>query len=194
MAGRVSRVRQDDAAVGSSVIAFLVAGVLFMASVVAVLVTTKTGSEDGVLHDAPDAAAHRVQADSLAGILLGSPGFASDTYLATYSAAHGGSELTDWSDSASAVGKTPAADSLTRLGLLDAQSPVNNMLDYAKFQNLRAAPLDANPTDGLVNYAEAQAALGLAGAEVDFHVRAYPALQSIQELLACQTVAMRPIC
>ncbi|HUR25155.1 MAG TPA: hypothetical protein VM327_03965 [Candidatus Thermoplasmatota archaeon] len=194
--GRQSvRGRHDgDAAVGSSVIAFLVAGVLFMASVVAVLVTTRTGTEERALGDAPEAATHLVQADSLAGILLGSPGFVTDSYQASYAATHSGSPMADWSDVASQVGKTGAADNLTRLGLLDAQSPVNNMLDYAKFQNLRAAPLEANAHDGLVNYDEALAVLGLDTAGVDFHIRAYPALQSVSDLLACQTVAMRPVC
>jgi hypothetical protein len=77
MARHGSRRDHGDAAVGSSVIAFLVAGVLFMASVVAVLVTTQTGSDSEATGDAADAAASHIHAASLADLLLDSPGYTS---------------------------------------------------------------------------------------------------------------------
>lgn len=171
-----------DAGVGSSVVAFLVAGVLFMGSIAAVLVTTRTSSDEGS-GDASDAAAALLQADSLARILLGSPG--SSESLAAGS---------DWSDDANYIGRAPAADQLSRLGLLDAGSELPSMMNFSKFQNLRAAPLASSSTDGLVNYEDARRMLGLADAGIDFHVRAYPALQDVDALLACQAAAARAVC
>jgi hypothetical protein len=153
-------------------VAFLVAGVLFMASVVAVLVTTRTSSDSEGTGDIPQAAAYRVQANGLADILLESPGFVS------------GSTPEDWSDGATYAGRVPAADSLARLGLLDAQATSPKMLDFAKFQNLRSAPF-ATADDDFVNYEEARRTLGLEKADMDFHIRAYPSLQSVKDLLAC---------
>ena len=169
---RASRRSDGDAGVGSSVVAFLVAGVLFMASVVAVLVTTRTSSDSDSTGDIPQAAAYRVQANGLADVLLESPGFVS------------GSNPEDWSDGATYAGRVPAADNLARLGLLDAQATAPKMLDYAKFQNLRAAPF-FTADDDFVNYEEARRMLGLEGADLDFHIRAYPSLQSVADLLAC---------
>lgn len=179
---RNHRKPMGDAAVGTGVVAFMIAGVLFMASIVAVLVTTRNSSDEQSTGDAPNAVAYRIQADGLSNVLLDSPGYI-DTTLCTAN--------TDWSDNPTqpSTGEVPAADCLTRLGLRDAQSSVPRMFDYTKFQNLRNAPLQedplATPGDGFVNYVEAREGLGLADAGLDFHVRAYPSLPSIAQLLNC---------
>jgi hypothetical protein len=149
-----------------------------MASVVAVLVTTRAGSDAAATGDIPEASAYRIQANGLADILLESPGFVS------------GSSPEDWSDGATSVGKVSAADNLARLGLIDAQATAPKMLDYAKFQNLRAAPFAA-AADGFVNYEEARETLGLEDSALDFHIRAYPSLGSVQDLLNCPTVSCK---
>jgi hypothetical protein len=153
---------------GSSVVAFMVAGVLFMASVVAVLVATNNTGSKGTT-DESSAAAMRIQARDLAGTVLTSPGF--------------GASGVDWAEGANYNGHTLNAEHLDRLGLLDDQSVQPNMLEYAKFQNLRRAKYAADPTDGYVDYREAVHSLGLDAAGLDFHVRAYPALQSVVDLL-----------
>jgi hypothetical protein len=159
----------DSAGASASVVAFMVAGVLFMASVVAVLVATNdTGGEGSA--DATDTAAMRVRARDLASTVLTSPGYA----------AGGG----DWADGAHPLtGATASAEDLRRLGLLDHGAAEPNMLDYSKFQNLRRAKYSANATNGYVDYQEARSSLGLDAAGLDFHVRAYPALQSVVDLL-----------
>lgn len=162
------RLAAESAAVGSSVVAFMVAGVLFMGSVVAVLVVTNnTGSKGST--DESSAAAMRIQARDLAGTVLASPGF--------------GAGGVDWADGANHVGHTMSAENLDRLGLLDDQSVEPNMLEYAKFQNLRRGKYAADPTDGYVDYQEAVHSLGLDAAGLDFHMRAYPALDSVVQML-----------
>jgi hypothetical protein len=175
----VRRLKQDNTAVASGVIAFLVAGVLFMGSVVAVLVTTRSQGNRNVVGQPEDQAAFDIQAAGLADVLLGSPGYQSST--------SGTQDYTDWASGASTItGKTAKADSVTRLGLLnDPGSAEPSYLNFTKFQNLRRAPLAANPTDGFVNYDEAVQDLGLANAGLDFHIRAYPALTSVKQMLAC---------
>jgi hypothetical protein len=169
--------RQDDVAVSSSVIAFLIAGVLFMASVTAVLVTTRQSAEEGV-GDSTDAARFDIQSSALADILFESPGYSSDA--ASYTTGL----IPDWTeDAVTYSGYTTKADSLQRLGLLDADSSLPGMLDYAKFQNLRRAGYYA-AADGYVNYEEAVETLGLSDAALDFHIRAYPSLVDLATLLA----------
>ena len=163
---------RGDAAVGSSVIAFLVAGVLFMASVVAVLVTTRTGADADATGDAPDSAAFQVQAKGLADLLLGSTGYAGSTEFANNIDPN----------HVSFTGKLADADQVTRLGLLDPDSTEPSMMDFAKFQNLRLAPMTA-ADDDYVNYEEAAATLGL-GSGLDFHIRSYPSLASVSEMIA----------
>jgi hypothetical protein len=160
----------DSGGVGSSVIAFLVAGVLFMASVVAVLVATNGTGGDGA-SDASDTAAMRIQARDLASTVLGSPGF--------------GAGGLDWAAGANPyTGATASAEGIVRLGLLDDQSAEPSMMEFAKFQNLRRAKYAADPADGYVDYREAVSSLGLDAADLDFHLRAYPALDSVIQLLA----------
>src|SRR5688572_4555899 len=67
------RLSSDASAMGTSVVAFLVAGVLFVASVVAVLVATRDSTVSQV--DPVDSARLDVQASSLANLVLHSPGF-----------------------------------------------------------------------------------------------------------------------
>src|SRR5687767_7095397 len=147
-----------DAAVGSSVIAFLVAGVLFMASVVAVLVTTQTGSDSDATGDAPDSAAFQVQAKGLADLLLGSTGYADCPTSASSSSSSssptcvaGPREFASGVSAVGFTGKLADADAVTRLGLLDPDSNAPGMMDFVKFQNLRLAPLAA-ANDQYVNY------------------------------------------
>lgn len=159
----------DRQAAASGTIAFLVAGVLFMGSVATVLVTTRTtgGPE---LADAPQASILRLQARDIAALLVDSPGYSAS---GTWS-----------SDADLYTGRSANADLLLRLGLLDDAD--QSMLGYAKLQNLRRAPLAADATDGYVNYEEARRSLGLDGAGRDFHVRAYPQLAALDDLMASE--------
>ncbi|HJQ92816.1 MAG TPA: hypothetical protein VJ874_00865, partial [Candidatus Thermoplasmatota archaeon] len=121
---------RGDAAVGSSVVAFLVAGALFMASVVAVLVTTQTGSDSDATGDAPDSAAFQVQAKGLADLLMGSPGYAvcptasssSSSSSSSLTCTPGAREFATGVSIVGSTGKLADADSVTRLGLLDPDS------------------------------------------------------------------------
>ncbi|HEX2021552.1 MAG TPA: fibronectin type III domain-containing protein, partial [Candidatus Thermoplasmatota archaeon] len=108
--------------------------------------------------DPPGATVNLEQADlkskgeAALDLLLGSPGYP-----------------VSWSTAAS------GADGVTRLGLV--QSGTSIRLDPAKFDALaRGRYLDPSSTNGYVDYAEAKDKLGLEG--YDFHLRAFPALQS----------------
>jgi hypothetical protein len=160
---------QDSVAVGTSVVAFLIAGVLFMASIVAVLATTRDASDRNVLGESSKAVAFSIQANDLASVLLSSSGFAGSTPF-------GQGPLDIAPD-----GSFSQADLVTRLGLLE---PGTRMMDFNKFQNLRLAPLNAYPNDGYVNYMEARNGLGLANAGLDFHIRSFPTLRTAEEVIA----------
>lgn len=58
-----------------------------------------------------------------------------------------------------------------------------NNISYEKLQRLVGAQLDADPGNGLVDYAEARRSLGLEGHGVDFHIRTWPLLPGVAELL-----------
>lgn len=147
---------RKDRSAATSMFAFLIAGFLFIGATGAILVA---GTDLGTRTlDSGEAAGHQTSAASIATLLMESPGFGLDPDG-------------DW------VG---GADDLIRLGL---QNSTTDRLDFEKFENLAAAPLAVDATDGLVNYPEARESLGLAGEGLDFHVRAYPAIESVQVLL-----------
>jgi hypothetical protein len=154
--------RNDEHGGASSVVAFMVAGVIFVGSVGALLMTSRDSAGSGN-NEVADAAALRLQSDSLADLLVGSPG---------YHLGGSGEYLDDWS--------ALNADQLGRLGLRDADDP---LMDFDKFQNLRRAGLASRTDDGLVNYPDALDSLGLDDTDLDFHVRAFPALRSAREIL-----------
>jgi hypothetical protein len=165
-----------DAAVGSSVVAFLVAGVLFMASVVAVLVTTRSGSDADATGDATDNARFGIQSEGLANVLLSSPGY--------YHDANGDAVVGDWTQGANPItGRTANAENLDRLGVLEGVNKGQNMVNFTKFQNLRRAGY-YSANNGYVDYQEAVETLGLDDEGLNFHVRAYPSLTDLKELLA----------
>lgn len=181
------RLQGDVAGVATSVIAFLVAGLLFMASIVAVLVTTRDSATRETSADPLEAAQLTVQASNLANLLLDSPGF-------VVSGAEFGQNL----GIVGYDGKIDDADAVTRLGLLDPDSIQPFMMDFAKFQNLRQAPFSPGvaedcdgdgaiePAEGdcYVNYEEAREQLGLTDQGLNFHIRSYPNLRSYDELLS----------
>ncbi len=166
----VSASNHDDAV--GHVVAFLVAGFVFVGSVGAVLYTS--GQVDGAaIDDGQTAAALRVQAESLASLLLKSPGLTSTGV--------------DWADKdQTATHIDDPAEALVRLGLMDGEVGQRGYLDFEKFNNLRLAPLAAQD-DGYVNYDEAVAAMGLQASGLDFHIRSFPNLQSVREILASGT-------
>jgi hypothetical protein len=150
------------------ILGFLIAGVIFVGSIGSVLMVTRTSTNTPAT-SAANVAVLGAQAKAMAGFLVGSPGYASD----------GG----DWAaGGANGTGATMRAENLSRLGLLDGTRQDPTLISYVKLENLRHAPLAANPTDGYVNYPEAKRSLGL-GDGVDFHVRAYPTLASVQACL-----------
>lgn len=138
----------------------MVAGVIFMGSVGALLVVSRDSGD--VSNSPANAATLSLQSQALADLVVGSPGF----HLA------GTTFVEGWD--------TANADELGRLGLRSTDSP---MMDFDKFQNLRRAGY-ASANDGLVNYPDARTSLGLDGAGLDFHLRAFPSLQSVRDLLA----------
>jgi hypothetical protein len=164
-------IRGDEGGLASSMIAFLIAGVLFVAAIGAVLYVSRQGPTGASASTVPQANL-RVQAEGLSEFLVGSSGFSVT-----------GGVQEDWMEGgADPDGKNPHADSLTRLGLRDAEAADPLLMNFSKFQNLRRAPY-AQATDGYVNYPEARKAFGLDDAGLDFHIRAYPTLPEVAELL-----------
>lgn len=156
-----SVMRNDVHAAASSVVAFMVAGVIFVGSVGALLVVSR---DSGEVSNSPSAAAGlSLQSQALADLIVASPGFHLDA---------NGNFVEDWD--------TDNADELGRLGLRSTDSA---LMDFDKFQNLRRAGY-APTNDGRVNYPDARSSLGLDEVGLDFHLRAFPSLQSVRDLLA----------
>lgn len=153
--------RNDTQGAASSVVAFLVAGVIFVGSVGALLVVSRDGTN--VSGNSPASAATLgLQSQALADLVVSSPGFhyAGNEYVLGWGNAE--------------------ADELGRLGLRETDTL---RMDFEKFQNLRRAGY-ASATDGYVNYPDARSSLGLPDLGLDFHLRAFPSLQSVRDLLA----------
>lgn len=150
--------RGDVSAAASSVVAMMLGAALFVGVVGTMFYQTRDIDDNA--ESRLDAQFLQHKAHSLSDTLLSSPGYAAD----------GG----DWIDSDAAV------DSTARLGLRNA---TGEHLDYAKFDNLRLAPFAANGTDGHLNYPEAVESLGLEDLDLGFHLRAFPTLRSVQEIL-----------
>lgn len=158
----------DDRGVSSGIIAFGVAGVIFLASIVGVLGISRQAGNSAVVGEPQEALMLKEQASRLAAVLLDSSGHK----------LNGG----DWAPVNTWGDGDPAADTVTRLGLLDHD--LQHGLKFTKLQNLRRAPfVDTLGNDGYVNYPEAREGLGLEGAGLDFHIRAFPSLLSVQQLL-----------
>lgn len=157
-------VSDDEAA--SSVISFVLAGVLILGALGAVVLTSDGIARDGQT-GAVDAEERRSQAEGLISLLIDSPGYQS-----------GGDP---WVADDPETAKDLNADTLQRLGLLD---PLTGYLSLPKFQNLRLAPF-ATDADQYVNYEEARAQLGMTDQHLDFHIRVYPTLVEVQDRLAC---------
>jgi hypothetical protein len=155
--------RVDAHAASSTVVAFMVSAVVFLGSVGALLVASRDAGGTS-LGEPGEAAALALQAGTLADLLTQSPGLTI-----------AGGQTVNWAPGLN------SADALVRLGL---RSPHNASMDFEKFQNLRRAPYAVNATDGYVNYEEARASLGLTDKSRDFHIRAFPSLKSVQEILA----------
>lgn len=156
--------RQDQHAAASTVVAFLMAGVIFVGSVGAILVVSRDAGDDPG-SSAASTAGLSMQAQGLADLLVDSTGYALD-----------GGQTIDWTTGTS-------ADHMLRLGLRDDGT---GLMDYDKFQNLRRAGYTANPSNGRVDYQEARESLGITGTDLDFHIRAFPSLESVRSILACK--------
>jgi hypothetical protein len=142
----------------SSVIALMIAGVVFMGAIGFVMFETKSSTTQ--VEDSLDDTLLRQRANDLSRFLVSSSGHESATGNA------------DW---------TVAPDDLGRLGLLSGDGVA---LSYDKFDNLRRAPAkDSTGGDGFVNYPEARTSLGLEDEALDFHIRAFPNLKSVEEKL-----------
>lgn len=148
----------DQSGAATTVVAMLIASAVFIGTVgYLVLESGSVGDSQTGQNEAL-----RLQADavSLSHVLLHSPGLTLDGQ--------------DW------VLSDEGPDNLMRLGLRDANG---NHLNHTKFDNLRLAPFTADEEDGYVNYEEAVATLGMDDSGHGFHVRAYPTLPSVRELL-----------
>lgn len=161
---------RDDSAVAAP-IAFLLAGALAIAAIGVIAVnTSELGSSTQT--EASEAENLRGQAESMLDLLLLSPGYQG-----------AGAQVWDSDDDLDLVDQEleieAQADDVTRLGLLEAGG---SRLDLLKFRNLKDSPFEA-ATDGYVNYEEARAQFGLDEQALDFHVRAYPTLPEVQEIL-----------
>ncbi len=144
-------------------VAFLVAGVILIASISTLLFNTRTASVDQESH--VDEALLQSRAGTLLELLTNSPG--------------AGGDGADW------INLDPSEpdsgpDKVKRLGIRNFTS---RDLDFGKFVHLGKAPLAADGGDGFINYDEAVSSLGLSSAGLGFHVRAYPSLKAVQEIL-----------
>lgn len=78
-------------------------------------------------------------------------------------------------------------EAVQRFGLGAERCPLagssGNALDFAKLQTLVNAQLNADPTNGNVDYEEARAALGLTDSRLDFHLRTWPLLAEARQVL-----------
>lgn len=142
-------------------VAFLAAGVIFVATIGVVLFVSRTGPSNDAVSDSQRTGGLGVEAANLANVVAGTAGYGSQP--------GGPTSQNDWINN---------PDGLTRLGLRDAANP--GQFSYDKFDNLRRAGLLANASDGLVNYPEALASLGLDQAGLGFHLRAWPDLSKVQ--------------
>lgn len=131
-----------------------------MAGIGAVLTTTGDLASEANLQG-HETQVLQQQALAVRDLVLGTPGLASTAQ---------GDDV-DWAT---------APDDLDRFGL---RGTGDLFLDYDKLTNLRSAPYAADGNDGYVNYEEARTSLGLDQEGYDFHIRAYPSLRSVQELL-----------
>lgn len=158
--------RHDTQAAASTVVAFLLAGVVFIGAVGALLVTGRETADRSATGQV-SAETLGLQATALADLLVNSPG---------YHVINGGTpqeaNVADWS--------TLTADQVKRLGLREGDG---RFMDFEKFQNLRRAGY-AHQVDGFVNYPDARTSLGLDELDLDFHLRAFPSLKSVREILA----------
>lgn len=153
--------KTDTQAAASSVVAFLLAGAVFIGAIGTLLVSGRDTADSGATVQV-SAATLSLQAQSLADLLVNSPGY----HIVD------GQAVVDWS--------TASADELERLGLREAD---RRFMDFDKFQNLRRAGY-ASLDDGFVNYPDARTSMGLDALDLDFHLRAFPSLKSVQDLLA----------
>lgn len=160
--------RWDERAAASTV-ASLVAGAIFVASVGAALLYAGGEASQPVV-EAEETAALSSQARSILSLLLGSPGQTGT-----------GDDWLDDPDDPDDGGP----ETLVRLGLANETDP--GTLSFEKFANLRLAPYAADGTDGYVNYEEAAEGLGLDTVGLDFHIRAFPTLKSVRDLMGTGT-------
>lgn len=146
----------DDRGVSTTLVGLVGIGT-FVIIIGSVLVSTQTLSS-GTLDSDVTAASRDLQSQALASIVLDATGFAPD-----------GPSTQDWIHD---------PDAMVKFGLLDDPGSIS----FAKLENLRLAPFEADATDGYVNYEEAHAAIG--NPLLDFHIRAAPSLQSVRDILA----------
>jgi hypothetical protein len=80
--------------------------------------------------------------------------------------------------SAGVINWAATPDVLTRFGLALPGQP--NFIDYQKVESLRNGTLVANATNNAPDYPEVKAAIGIPNG-VDFHLRTYPVLPSLED-------------
>lgn len=159
---------------GSPLIGFI--GALFVFSLVFAAVIEYSLMGQGQREQVEDKANLAALAVNLANLVLLTPG------RGWYGPAGCDSGSLDSSDFAPdqvqrfALGEEPCAVGASH------EAHINN-LSYDKVQSLFGAGVEGDPTNAKLDYEEARDSLGLTQSGVDFHVRAWPILPTIEELL-----------
>lgn len=160
---------RDERGVSSTLLTVAISGVLFIGSLGVVLIAAD-GQGDSLDTDRADGAVEHQKATQLSQLFTRSPGYADH-----------GTNVVDWAVDPDDASSNHNPDKVTRLGLTD---PSSFILDYDKIRNLQDAPFAADSDDGFLNYEEARKALGLTADGLDFHIRGYPSMKSLDERLA----------
>jgi hypothetical protein len=164
------RFRRDDGV--SAVLGFTIAIVLFSVSFYYVI-NQSVGREADT--SVPEAANFNAMASSLAGRIMdpGEGWYVGDPCLVPPVLSP---------ETVGVSGRLGLGDEGCSFEATDARRA--NNLSYAKFQDLNAALMRADPANGHLDYEEARASLDLDERNVDFHLRSAPVLASVRELLA----------
>lgn len=113
-------------------------------------------------------------AGTLADRLLGQPGVGWYTSLSCTNGVPNASKLQPDAVRGLGLGHEPCPGGVRGPGFA---------LEYQKLQKMRGGLMTAAATNGYIDYPEARAELGLTGDPANFHVRSWPVLPSIRELL-----------
>lgn len=168
----------------SSLIGFLVATLVFTVAFVGVV---NYSVNEQAKPEEINQVSYTAMADILADLILGNPGIGWYPATACVAGVLNRSQM--------------SADAVKRFGLGadECGSPLRrqqvNNLSFDKIENLYQALLAADPDNGFVDYEEARRSLALDETGFQFHIRSWPLLASIQQILkgGYQDPNLRPL-